>query len=188
MKNNRRNSKLTYIGFTNICPYLRDLKPHFKRQLVKEAMRSVTHFALVKAWAAREKYYRDGVKSMAASFKDMRENARKIIELHPEFLEDPAIRAGIEKNYPRFVTFTKPGMMQKQFPPNPILKSMSYQSEQLIIEYNKKGFVETRYYAGVPAEIAYAWFYKTTIGSTLSYYATHIRKKFTLTKKTQTRL
>lgn len=79
--------------------------------------------------------------------------------------------------------------MYKEFQLNPLLKSMQYAAEELvIIYYRKKGGTETRHYIGVPKETVYAWFYKQTLKESLSYYAKNIRKKFTLIKKTQTNL
>lgn len=100
MKNNRRNRKLTYIRLTNIHPSLKGLSRPLQREMVEISMGSRAAFTMVKMFAMREKLFKQAVENVAQAFDNMAVNTRKILELHPEFLEDPVIRAGIEKTYP----------------------------------------------------------------------------------------
>lgn len=100
MKNNRRNRKLAYVTLTNFNPYLKSLGRDLKREMIKQYMISKTHQVLLKMWALREKLYRESAQRVVKAMDDIAVNTAKILELHPEFLEDPAIRAGVEKTYP----------------------------------------------------------------------------------------
>lgn len=80
--------------------------------------------------------------------------------------------------------------MNRSFPLNPRIQSMDYSGELLTLRFFKtvagKLQVESRTYGPVPVQLAYGLYYTITAGESLSFYAKHIRKKFTLIKKTIT--
>ncbi len=66
-------------------------------------------------------------------------------------------------------------MLSRQFNPNTVLNSMSYNNNVLSVEF-KKG--QVRQYCKVPPPIAYGFFYTKTAADTLKYYSTQIKGKF----------
>jgi len=68
-------------------------------------------------------------------------------------------------------------MIAKNFPPNPILKSMEFDRGTLKVTF-KKG--QTRVYAEVPTDIAYALYYRDTAAKSISYYSNNIKDKYTV--------
>ncbi len=62
-------------------------------------------------------------------------------------------------------------MIAKPFPPNPVLKSMTYHQDKLSIEF-KKGQVRT--YLAAP-ELAYKLFYCKTASESIAIYSNQIK-------------
>lgn len=75
-------------------------------------------------------------------------------------------------------------MLVKQFPYNPLIISMEYNSINKELKINFRSTSESRTYAEVPIDIFYGIYYKERIGEMLSYYSKTIRKKFPLITKT----
>jgi len=67
-------------------------------------------------------------------------------------------------------------MLTKKFYPNPVIKSMTYNSKnnELSITFAKSG--QIRVY-DCPANMAYGLFYKTTASQELEFYSNEIKKK-----------
>lgn len=65
--------------------------------------------------------------------------------------------------------------LNKTFAPNTVLRSMTYNNENLAIEFNKG---QIRTYCKVPAPIAYKLFYTGSASESLTYYSNEIKGKF----------
>lgn len=66
-------------------------------------------------------------------------------------------------------------MITRAFKRNPVIKSMTYNNENLAIEFNKG---QIRTYCKVPAPIAYKLFYTGSASESLTYYSNEIKGKF----------
>lgn len=71
------------------------------------------------------------------------------------------------------------------FPYNPVLAGMSYNNNELTLEFKKKTGNEKRTYAEVPTVVAYTLLYKRTGSDVLSYFANHIKKQYTVLRVTK---
>lgn len=66
-------------------------------------------------------------------------------------------------------------MITRAFKRNPVIKSMTYNNENLAIEFNKG---QIRTYCKVPAQVAYKLFYTVSASDSLTCYSNEIKGKF----------